>query len=324
MKSKPKVLLLSLMFLGPLVAIGILAVHRFKTSPYSMPSDPLYHRHPGKEKMVATLKGETLDRSSELVSGDYEQYFFPFVPRAVVGGEEDLEQLISTRRFWKVLLEMKELSETEERNRCERLFFDAFAKHTNICYAMAKWVTDPSAPENHRSVLGTRMAMAAAMFVAADTGKLDVLEKQIDRLRKWRNEFEPIAKLPDRRFPSNYVSAVEDLVITPDYRFQVNVLRLAALRSGNLGALKEVDEACAAIHMKSNTLPMVRWDAQTTILEVLPDSPLDTSEGVTEYTFYDWSDTMTFNRIRFGNTWPADDEEKAFIEKLGSIVFQPR
>jgi len=101
MKSKPKVLLLCLIFLGPLAVIGILAVHKLKTPRYDMPPDPLYHRHPGKEKICGDSKGETLDRSSENISEDYEQYFFPFVPKTVAGGQEDLEQLISTRRFGK-------------------------------------------------------------------------------------------------------------------------------------------------------------------------------------------------------------------------------
>ena len=167
------------------------------------------------------------------------------------------------------------------------------------------------------------------MFIAAETTNLDLLEKQFSQLDQWRAEIEPLAKLQNRHLTNITFTALDDSVITPDYRLQVNVLRLAALRSGNAEMLKKVDEACAGIQMKTNTIPIVAWNAETTVFELLPDSPLDTSKGVTTYTFYDWSDKMTHDHANYlylvrihSNDLPSADEEKMFVKKLESIVFR--
>ncbi len=172
------------------------------------------------------------------------------------------------------------------------------------------------------------MALSAALFIAADSTNLDILEEQFEQLDQWRVEIEPLAKLPDRHMTNIVVTALDDSVITPDYRLQVNVLRLAALQSGNAEMLKQVDEACAEIQMTTNTIPIVAWNAETTVFELLPDSPLDTSKGVTTYTFYDWSYKMTHDHANYlylvrhhSNDLPAADEEKKFVKKLESIVF---
>ena len=172
------------------------------------------------------------------------------------------------------------------------------------------------------------MSLSAALFIAADTTNLDILEEQFAQLDQWRAEIEPLAKLPDRHMTNIIVTALDDSVITPDYRLQVNVLRLAALRSGNAEMLKQVDEACAGIQMTTNIIPIVAWNAKTTVFELLPDSPLDTSKGVTTYTFYDWNYKMTHDHANYlylvrihSNDLPAADEEKMFVKKLESIVF---
>lgn len=172
------------------------------------------------------------------------------------------------------------------------------------------------------------MTLSAALFIAADTGNPDILEKQFVQLDQWRAEIEPLARLQNRHITVITITALDDSVITPDYRLQVNVLRLAALRSGNAEMLKKVDEACAGIQMKTNMIPIVAWNAETTAFELLLDSPLATSKGVTTYTFYDWSDKMTHDHADYlyhvrihSNDLPAADEEKMFVKKLESIVF---
>lgn len=285
------------------------------------------HRHPGKERMLATLKDESLDQSIKLLIDDREQYFFPFRPSDlnIGGGQEDLEQMLSTRRSVKVLQEIKELPQSKGDEKCEVLFSTAFQLHTNICRAMIRYVTDPSAPTNNRSVLGPKMGMAAAMFIAADTARLGVLEKQFVKLDQWRDEIKPLANLTNRIIP--FLPALTVVAIAPDFRLQVNVLRLAALRSGDAKMLKEVDEACAGIQMTTNTIPIMAWNAETTAFELLPDSPLDTSKGVTAYTFYDWNFKMAVdyaNSIFDTNSdeLPGIKDEQLFVKKLESIVFK--
>ena len=309
------------------LVICVLVNHKAKQMPDSLPGGPMPHRHPGKERMVETLKGENLDQSIRLLVDDRNQYFGPYARHIGVDLQEDLEDMLSTRRFVKVLQEIKELPRSKGDAKCELLFTMAFQSHTNICRAIIKVATDPSAPTNHQSLLGPIMGMAAAMFIAADTARLGVLKRQFATLDHWRAEIEPSAKLPDCRFLQGYMPALWDIVITPDRRLQVNVLRLAASRSGNARVLKEVDEACASIQMTSMTFPLVPWNAETTVFELLPDSPLDTSKGVTEYKFYDWQDRMRGNHASYlgrtsSDNRPLVDEEQVFVKKLESIVFQ--
>ena len=282
--------------------------------------------HPGK-KMMATIKSESLDQSIKLLIDDREQYYFPFVPRSIVGGQEDLEQMLTTWRFAKVLQEIKNLPRSEGDAKCEMLFLTAFQLHTNICRAMIKYVTDSSAPTNNQSVDRTLMGMSAAMFIASDTARLDVLERQFAQLDQWQDEIKPLARLPNRFFDFE-MPALTVMAIAPDFRLRVNVLRLAAWRSGNSDMLKQVDEACASIQMKSETVHLVTWNAETATDELPPpDSPLYPNKLVAAYTFYDWNDAMSLNyanTIFHTNSYdlPGITAEQKFVKKLESIVFR--
>jgi hypothetical protein len=333
MKLKAKTILLVLVFVAPVLIMCILIINKVRQSPIiSMPvliQTPPHH-HPGKEGMLATLKNENLEQSIGLLIDDRKQYSFPFSGVSKVGEDiqQDLEQMLSSRRSLKVLQEIELLPRSEGKAACELLFSTAFEQHTNACRIMINWSLDPSAPPHHQNLLGTLMALSAALFIAADAGNLNTLEKQFVQLDQWRAEIEPLAKLQNRHIRVITIRALDDSVITPDFRLQVNVLRLAALRSGNAEMLKKVDEACAGIQMTTNSIPIVAWNAETTVYELLPDSPLDTSKGVTTYTFYDWSDKMTHNHANYlynvlhhANDLPTADEEKMFVKKLESIVF---
>jgi hypothetical protein len=265
---------------------------------------------------MPSLKKESLDQSIELMVNEVSQYFMP-VRHQGFYSEDDLENVLSDRRTLKLLQEISALLKGRGSAACQLLFSTAFQRHTNACRAMIKYATDPSAPENHYSTLCSIMAMSAAMFIAADTARLDVLEQQFAQLDQWRDEIEPLAKLPNQRISVN-VPALFDFVIAPDFRLQVNVLRLAGLRSGNSEMLKRVDEECARIQMKSKTIPIVPWNAETTIFEVWGDSPLDKSKGVTEYIFYNWSDKMA--PVLSGGD-RVNIDQKQFVRELESIVF---
>jgi hypothetical protein len=336
-KIKTETTWLVLVLAAPALMMCILGCDKAKQPPKQSPivlppsSGLAPHRHPGKERMQAALKNENLDGSINQLFDDRDQYFFPFGGSSKVGEDvqQNLEQILSDRRFVKVLQEIKSLPKSEGKAKCELLFSRAFQQHTNACRIMINWSLNPPAPPHHQDLLYSRMALSAALFIAADTTNLDILEEQLAQLDQWRAEIEPLAKLPNRHMTNIVITALDDSVITPDYRLQVNVLRLAALRSGNAEMLKKVDEACEGIQMTTNTIPIVTWNAETTVFELLPDSPLDASKGVTTYTFYDWSYKMTHDHANYlylvrrqSNDLPAADEEKMFVKKLESIVFQ--
>jgi hypothetical protein len=309
------------------VMVGIRGKQERKGAPLGLTPTPTTWRHPLQVQMLATLKHEHLDQSLTNIIDDLEQYDWPFMTRAGIDEQQEIENILATRRFAKVLQGIKKLSQKEGDLKCETLFDRGFRIHTNICRARTDQITDPSAPGNHQSVGGPLSGMSAAMFIEADTARLDLLERQFAMLVLWRTEIEPLAGQPNRKIPAFPV--ISDSVITPDRRLQVNVLRLAALRSGNAKKLKEVDDACAAINMKTKKFPLVPWDAETTHYEIVPNRGLDTSKGVTEYLLYDWSLEMNLKHARhIGEITPKDplsiDEEQEFIKKLESIVFSKK
>ena len=251
MKLKAKTILLVLVFAAPALLMCILVINKPKQSPKPSPivSAPVPvpiapHRHPGKERMLATLKDENLDQSINQLFEDREQYIFPFGITSKVGvdPQQNLEQMLSDRRFVKVLQEIKSLSNSEGKAKCELLFSRAFQQHTNACRIMVNWALDPSAQPFHQDLLYSKMALSAAVFITADTTNLDILEEQFAQLDQWRAKIEPLARLQNRHITVITIRALDDSVITPDYRLQVNVLRLAAFRSGNAEMLKKVDE----------------------------------------------------------------------------------
>ena len=287
------------------------------------------HLGPGEERILATLSGESLEQSIRLLIDDREQYFFPFAGRSSIGPDvqQDLDQMLSTRRLWKALQEIKELPQSQGDAKCESLFMRGFQIHTNVCRAIIKMATHPDSFTNHESVLGPKMGMAAAMFMAADTARLHLVERQFAVLDHWRTEIEPLAEQPDRRFVRGYRPALDDHVVTPDLRLQVNVLRLAALRSGNAQMLNEVDEACALVQMKTNTFWIPPWNAEIRYFELPSERAQNTYKDLTKYTFYDWSDKMKLNHESFlgvisPTVPPATNDEMAFVKKLESIVFK--
>jgi hypothetical protein len=287
------------------------------------------HLGPGEERILATLSGESLEQSIRLLIDDREQYSFPFAGRSRIGPDvqEDLDQMLSTRRLWKALQEIKELPQSQGDAKCESLFMRGFQIHTNVCRAIIKMATHPDSFTNHESVLGPKMGMAAAMFIAADTARLHLVRRQFAMLDHWRTEIEPLAKQPDRRFVRGYRPALDDHVVTPDLRLQVNVLRLAALRSGNARMLNEVDEACAIVQMNTNTFCIPPWNAEITYFELASERAPNTYKDLSKYTFYDWSDKMELNHESFLGTIisavpPATNDEMTFIKKLESIVFK--
>ena len=131
-----------LFFAAPALLMCIFVINKHKPPP----ADISPKRHPGKERMLAALKNENLDESITKLIFDREQYSFPFVGKLSVDGQQNLEQMLSTRRMVKVLQEIESLSKNEGKAKCELLFLRAFQQHTNACRIMINWSLDRVAP----------------------------------------------------------------------------------------------------------------------------------------------------------------------------------
>lgn len=272
------------------------------------------HQRPGTEKALAALKQEDLSQSIQvIITGGIEQYLIPGSRSSAYGRPPDLDRMLSNRRVIKVMQDIQALPEDERGQECNRLFSKALLAHTNACRTVIMHEQNPSSPANRQSMLSSKMGLSAALFITAELGRLDLLGKQLKTLDEWNKEIEPLAYTPSPN--PGHGTLLDDAYIAPDYELQVNVMRLGVLRAGNTELLKQVDVELASIGMRTNTLQIVPWNAETTAFEVFPN-PLDTSKGVTTYTFYYWTGAYITRGSR-------EDREiqKSFVDRLRSIVF---
>ena len=316
MKIKVRPAFVWLMFFLPIaVLLAFIATKqkRPQESPRVSLNVAMVHQHPGKEKAQAVLAREDLTKSVAEVTGDEAQYLTPGYWPVDRTASIDLEMMLSNRRVIKLMQDIKNLPDDLREVECRRLFAVSFQKHTNACRTVVLHVLNPTSPKNEQSMLSTKMGLSAALFITAEIGRLDILGEQFKTLDQWCNEIEPLAYVPHPRAGQT----LENAWIAPDFRLQVNVLRLGVLRAGKEDTLSKVDLELVSIGMKTNYLSIVPWNAKTTEFEILPDSPLDTSKGLVKYQLYDW------DRAYRRPLYPRSEWElqKPFVRKLQAIIF---
>jgi len=263
--------------------------------------------------MIKALKKENLEESMDMLIKDDQQYFDPGFITDIKNAQNDTEWMLSARRSIKLLQSIKALSGTERETKCDQLFSKALQAHSNAFLTILRHETDPSSPINRQSLGATTAAMCAAMFITADMGRLDLLSRQFVRLDESRSAWEP--RLLAHESAKLGSMAELEYRMAPDNRFQVNVLRLAAVRADNGALLKQVDAECALTNMKTSEIPIVAWDARTTWFDARRHhagiSIIDRIKGVSNYTFYDWDS---------GDLFSHKDKQERLVRKLRSII----
>jgi hypothetical protein len=161
-----------------------------------------------------------------------------------------------------------------------------------------------------RQFFPTINPVCVAMLAIAETGRRDILAEQFTQLDEFRKRsIIQIEKVVTNEFHRKL--RIEFCV--PDARFQLNVLRLAALRDPKSGdALEKVDAYCRSLNMTTNQIPIVAWNARTTWFETRVGSRPDASKGVTMYSLYDW-DGSFLNPNR-------SDEKRAIVQKVRDLA----
>ena len=262
--------------------------------------------------VVATLRQESLEESMDhlIAVKYYEQYLYPGFFGAMPFSQDDLEIMLSARRSIRVLQDIEKLRDRERESMCKRLFSKALEANTNSLNAVLRHEDDPTSKFEPQPGGSSVMTMALAMFIAADIGRLDILHEQFTQLDECRAAVHVGILACKAAHPASIVHLLERRAV-PDNRFQANVLRLAACRSGNANVLEGVDAECERTGMRTHEIDIVPWDARTTWFEHLVATPMDTSKGVRRLQACDWDDD--------GLEFPNEAQER-IVAKLRSIV----
>ena len=203
-----------------------------------------------------------------------------------------MEEVLACRRAVKVLDALAKLPKDKRIQECMELSDRTLRALEDATFANAQTREDrgPSYEEG-KFKYQPMHAVCLGLLATAETGRRDILGKQFKELDEFQKRFEAIIG-----GTKTYDESVRKLLIqwcVPDARFQLNVLRLAALRDPKAGdVLKQIDGYCQSLNMTTKELPVVAWNARTTFFERRVGSGADLSKGVTTYVFYDWDSSF--------------------------------
>ena len=268
---------------------------------------------------ITEMKKESLEQSiSNLLTNEGQFYR----NGSTLVQEDCLERFLAARRAVKVIQSIESLPVAEREKYCTQMFARSFELHSNTVKAIQKQWQDSSAPTNRQSLLSTREATCIAMFVAADLGLRLVLADEFEQLDRFRDDIVApyIANHPGSNGSLERLQALTliDLAV-PDNRFQLNVLRLAALRGamdgGRMRGLVDAALKTDQLRLTNSVLLITGWDAQTTSFEALNGGLLNTSRGLTQYEVFDWIEVPDRKHDEL------QDQQRQIIQRVRQLVF---
>jgi hypothetical protein len=278
-----------------------------------------------KKVDLKSISGETL-RESMLNIITNGQQFFGKIPPTYYGAQDNLETTLAYPRPLKVIQTVETLPAKDREQTCKELFALAFSTHTNTFASVLRMWNDP-AYTNKMSMLSSRMGVCLATFIAADSGLRDVLSDELAQLYRFRDEVveravaaHPAQTLNDRGFVHNMRR-----YYVPDNRFQLNLLRLVAVRDADDGnrVLKLVDEELRTntLRTSSRGMPVTKWDAPASWFdEQLPGCGrrnMDARDVVKQYELLDWGDSRVRQAPEDGDL----ERQQELVRKLRYLVF---
>ena len=252
---------------------------------------------------------ETLNESMLNLISNNQQYS---LSRGALG---HLGRLFISARALKVIQTVEDLRAPEQEPACRNLFVQAFSAHTNELSGelssrqAALW----------QSSISTGMSVCVAMFTAADLGLRGLLAE----------EFAQLDPIQDRVAASNMRRMEGNGFAVPDEHFQLNVLRLVALRDPSFErrrlSLLESELATNAVQTISRTVKLTNWVAveQRSALftrqapPVLVSNQLAQTEVFKRYDFLYWKDSDPFTNQR------QEPARRQLVGKIRGIVFAP-
>lgn len=283
-----------------------------------------YRRHAAGDRdprittLIATLKNETLERSVSLATRDSQQYHIPGFQTALMCPQVNLEDMLSARRAVKILQTIERLPEIPREAGIRQAFATAFQVHTSAVYAVMRHSEDPSYEPNQQSLYSTRLGLCVAMFAAAEWGRKDLLSAQLEQLDRLRSEVDTRVAGHKLVYSNGVGSFLQD-VVTPDDRFEVNVIRvLASHQHGSRDLVQRIDEECGRVNMRRDPeIPVAAWDAWATWFERGLRGQRSSKEVVKAFTFWNWDPDDLIYAANFD-----DRRQKALVQRLRALALR--
>jgi hypothetical protein len=245
---------------------------------------------------IRTLQHEDLDQSFEMLSKEREQYSFPGAGYSRRNADLNLGIMLSSRRSTKVIQSLAVLPLEEREARCEQMFLKALQTHTNAVLTCLLRRDEPAIPKAELSCVSTKATLCAVMFATAELAREDLVSAQFQ-------DIDEFGRVLDQYIAAHGLTQNKGLALAirhavPDKGFQLNVLRLLALRQG-APFLQGFDRKCQEMGMKMDQLPIVAWDAPVTYFERgLPGGSFEMSKAVTTYSVLDWMSMPDEERVK--------------------------
>jgi hypothetical protein len=253
---------------------------------------------------------ETLNESMLNLISNNQQYSLS--GRGALG---HLGRLFISARALKVIQTVEDLPAPQQEPACRNLFVQAFGAHTNELSGelrsrqAALW----------QSSISTGMSVCVAMFTAADLGLRGLLAE----------EFAQLDSIQDRVAASNMRRMEGNGFAVPDEHFQLNVLRLVALRDPSFErrrlSLLESELGTNAVQTISRTVKLTNWVAieQRRALftrqasPILGSNQLAQTELLKQYDFLYWKDSDPFTNQR------QEPARRQLVGEIRGIVLAP-
>jgi beta-lactamase regulating signal transducer with metallopeptidase domain len=196
------------------------------------------------------IRAETVYESMRNLITNYPQFIDVAFSQ---GPRTHLETMLVADRARKVIQTVESLPAAEQERTCRALFDLAITAHTNQIKIVGQGRTNPELG----SPISTLMSVCVAMFTTADLGLRGLLAEEFAQL-------DPVPSLVPSTLDSLARRATSGLAV-PDNRFQLNLLRLAALRDATPGSqlLAQLEE-----ELRTNALRATAGNTITNIVRV--------------------------------------------------------
>ena len=214
---------------------------------------------------VALLKGQSLAETFVALL-DNEQYFYPGYHPEAEGAPREMEELLSSRGFLKVLQQFGELPKEQAaekilvfRERSLSEFENALEKSAARAADPLMWNSETMEPIPTPNIMGAKYMAGATMLLAARIGEHEMLIDMIKTMQSLADSH--IERVREFNASEPGWDSIYRAVVSLEDDFILSVLMYALWQKGA--------ESGINIPLDQKTIPLFRWDAELTYYDVL-------------------------------------------------------
>jgi hypothetical protein len=210
--------------------------------------------------LIKEIKNENIEESFSNLIND-QQYSYPGYKTDVKGAPEDMETLLSSRRFLKVFQQFQSLPPKQANSLLDKFCKDAIEKYKIAVIDLhAPNVTsitsspDPNKILKSNSLMGCKYMICASMLLAAHVGNCQKVNEQFNEMNKIVQNEKMYLEKNKNTDPNKLLISIMSL----DHDCIVNIFMYSLTQAKNNS--QEVITCKTKLDQKE--IPIVKWDAQ--------------------------------------------------------------